>query len=46
MLFNNGKCRVIHFGKNNLHIKYTMKGTELSVTQHERDLGLDVSSDL
>jgi len=46
MLFNTGKCKVIHFGRNNLHIKYTMKGTELSVTQHERDLGLDVSSDL
>jgi len=42
MLFN----KVIHFGRNNLHIKYTMKGTELSVTQYERNPELDVSSDL
>jgi len=46
MLFNTDKCKVIHFGRNNLHIKYTSKGTELSVSQHERDLGLNVSSDL
>jgi len=28
MLFNTNKCKVIHFGRNNLHIKYTMMGTE------------------
>jgi len=40
------KWKVIHFGRKNLRIKYTMKGMELSVTQHKRDLVLDVSSDL
>ena len=44
--FNNDKCKVMHFGKNNLQFDYVMESNYLSKTEIERDLGVYVSRDL
>ena len=46
MLFNIDKCKVMHFGNNNLHAVYTLGGKVLQVVEEERDLGVIVQDDL
>ena len=40
LTFNADKCKIIHYGINNLDINYVMAGTELEVVANERDLGV------
>ena len=44
--FNNDKCKVLHIGKNNPIISYTMDGIRLDVTEAEKDLGVVVDNKL
>ena len=51
MSFNAGKCKVIHFGKNNHQFNYTMGGHApggqvLEKTTEEKDVGVMVSKNL
>ena len=46
MSFNISKCKVLHVGRNNLNHVYTMNGTPLEVTTVERDIGVQISSNL
>jgi len=48
MLFNFDKCKVMHFGHNNLMMDYTLDGKVLDVVRNrkEKDLGAVVSNDL
>lgn len=46
MLFNASKCSVVHMGYNNVKSNYSMNGTNLKASTHERDLGVIVSDDL
>ena len=46
MSFNTDKCKVLHVGRNNPRIDYTMKGKVLSETVKERDIGVNISHDL
>ena len=46
MLFNIDKCKVMHFGNNNLHAVYTLGGKVLQVVDEEKDLGVIVQDDL
>ena len=51
MLFNGSKCKVMHFGRNNLHLDYTIggfapAGTLLECTDVEKDLGVQIHSSL
>jgi len=46
MLFNAEKCKVMHFGTQNVNSSYTLDGVSLAVTGAERDLGVIVDSDL
>ena len=46
LLFNVGKCKIMHFGSKNKHNKYTMNGNELEVVEVEKDVGVLVSSSL
>jgi ribonuclease P/MRP protein subunit RPP40 len=46
MQFNVSKCKVMHFGRNNVHQKYTMNGQELMVTEEEVDIGVKVTKNL
>lgn len=46
MLFNIEKCKVLHFGRNNLRATYVMDGKVLDDLDVERDLGVLISSDL
>ena len=46
MLFNSDKCKVMHFGYNNLKADYTMGVNKLEVSDAEQDLGVIVQSDL
>ena len=46
MEFNLDKCKVMHFGRNNQHYKYSMNNSQLGVVDVERGLGILVSSDL
>jgi len=43
---NLNKCAVLHFGKKNLKIKYTLSQTELSAKAYERDLGIIIDERL
>ncbi|XP_071963855.1 uncharacterized protein B0403.1-like [Antedon mediterranea] len=44
--FNEGKCKVMHFGmKNNKHL-YAMRGFLLNEVDHEKDLGVTIDSKL
>ena len=46
MQFNASKCKVIHFGGKNPTSIYTMNGHTLEETSIERDLGIQISSNL
>jgi len=46
MLFNVGKCKVMHFGRNNPSNDYYMKSQKLEITDTEKDLGIVITSDL
>ena len=46
MLFNTDKCKVMHFGRNNLMMDYTLDNKSLNVVQEEKDLGIVISHDL
>ena len=43
--FNIGKCSVIHYGKNNLKMKYKLGDREMSISQEEKDLGVTFAND-
>jgi len=45
MTFNAQKCKVMHFGSNNLEYDYNIKGENLHKVEVERDLGILVSND-
>ena len=46
MKFNEGKCSVMHFGKQNPHYTYTMGSSELKEANEEKDLGILVNKSL
>lgn len=46
MEFSNGKCKVMHFGYNNLQTEYFLGGEKLITVEVEKDLGVIVSNDL
>ncbi len=46
MRFNEAKCRVMHFGRNNPRYPYTMNGVRLETTEEEKDLGVLICSNL
>jgi len=46
MMFNFGKCKVIHVGKNNPCYEYSMRGVKISTTEEERDVGVIISKNL
>ena len=46
MSFNISKCKVIHFGHNNVNHDYTMNGDIIAKADKERDIGVDVSRSL
>ena len=43
---NNEKCKVIHYGKNNLYFSYTLGSNVLGTSTEEKDLGVIFSDDL
>ena len=45
MQFNIEKCHVMHLGFKNKGEKYSINGKELGITNEERDLGVQISSD-
>lgn len=46
MSFNVSKCKVMHLGRQNPRLPYTLNGTGLSITHEERDLGVLIQDDL
>jgi len=48
MLFNVDKCKVMHFGRNNLKMDYrpTLDGKVVDVVRKEKDLGVVLLNDL
>jgi len=46
MLFNVGKCKVMHFGRTNPNNDYYMSNQKLETSCLEKDLGVMISSDL
>ena len=46
MLFNLTKCKVMHFGSNNVRVGYAMDGVRLERVEEEKDLGVLVQEDL
>jgi len=46
MVFNVGKCKVMHMGHSNPAFNYTMNGQVLEETKEERDIGVIVSSNM
>lgn len=40
MAFNEGKCKVMHFGRGNIRHQYYMNGTKLEEVEEEKDLGV------
>jgi galactitol-specific phosphotransferase system IIB component len=46
MAFNYSKCKVMHVGKKNPKYDYFMRGTKVSTTDEERDVGVLISSNL
>jgi ribonucleases P/MRP protein subunit RPP40 len=46
MVFNVGKCKVMHMGHQNPAFNYTMKGQVLEETKEEKDIGVMVTSNL
>ena len=46
LLFNRSKCKVMHFGKDNLKQEYTMGGVALESSKQEKDLGVLIDDNL
>ena len=46
LLFNRGKCKVMHFGKKNTRQQYTMGGHTLESSKQEKDLGVLIDDSL
>ena len=46
MPFNQKKCKLLRIGRTTEHYKYTMGGQELMLTAVERDLGVQIDSEL
>ena len=46
LLFNRGKCKVMHFGKKNTRQEYTMGGHLLESSKQEKDLGVLIEDNL
>jgi hypothetical protein len=46
MAFNYSKCKVMHVGRKNPKYDYFMRGTKVSTTDEERDVGVLISSNL
>jgi hypothetical protein len=46
MAFNLAKCKVMHVGANNPGYEYQMRGTTISTTNEERDIGVMVTPTL
>ena len=46
LLFNVGKCKIMHFGSKNKKHKYTMNGQEMDEVEVEKDVGVMVSTSL
>ena len=46
MLFNVGKCNVMHIGNCELQRQYFMENQKLEVVHQEKDLGVVISNDL
>ena len=46
MMFNVGKCKVLHFGKDNPRNTYFMDGKQLDAVEEEKDLGVLVHQSL
>ena len=46
MSFNTKKCKVMHVGGKNPKFKYQMNGVELATTEEEKDIGVNISSNL
>ena len=46
MVFNAGKCKVLHFGHNNGQVHYIMDGNILEYVKEEQDLGVIIQSNL
>ena len=46
MTFNADKCKVMHVGRNNQRLPYTMSGQQMKTTEVEKDLGVMISRDM
>ena len=46
MLFNFGKCKCLHTGPGNTGMNYEMRGTILSKTVKEKDLGVTMNANM
>jgi len=46
MLFNIGKCKVMHFGRTNQSYEYQMSNSKVEVVTEQKDLGVWISHDL
>ena len=46
MEFNVNKCKIMHLGYNNPMISYNMGGSNLEVTEEEKDLGVLIDNKL
>ena len=46
MLFNTGKCKVMHFGNKNMQYDYFMGQDLLETTKEEKDLGVYINQNL
>ena len=46
MTFNADKCKVMHIGRNNQKLPYTMSGQKMKITELEKDLGVLISEDM
>ena len=46
LLFNRGKCKVMHFGKHNTRQEYTMGGHTLESSKQEKDLSVLIDDSL
>ena len=46
MKFNEAKCKVLHFGRNNPRHAYQMNGVPLQPVDVEKDIGVNVTSNL
>ena len=40
MSYNEAKCKVVHFGKNNMEEKYTLNNVTLEKSDQEKDIGV------